>query len=759
MTVSTLNNRVSYAGNGVTTVFSFPNRFLLDADLVVIDVLDSTGAETTKTLTTHYTVTGAGGASGGSVTMLTAPATGHTLVIYRDPALTQPIDLVNGDDLDVDTGIERGLDRNTLQIQRLRDLVDRSMRLSDGDTSGATVQLPIPAANRLLGWNSGATAIENKVPADSALTTVTEFAATLLDDATAAAARTTLGAVSTTELTNFITDQDALTAPAVGDTLVVYDLDATANKEIALSDMLKVVNGLTEDTAPDKTADFVLSYDDSASAAKKIKLATLIRHEAVRQTAVAGGVDSTTGQANFLSAGTGLAVSRAATTTPVIVTVAAGEDDLGPVNYRKKFSADQADYWASLAPWNVTYLFDDRDTATGAWATYQTLVPPQYGAFFDKTKHSLLAFSGADASTTITDTYGNAFTAGGNAQIDTAITIDSQQTLLLDGTTDYVECTAVPKLPDAWTFEGKINNAVLPTDTNGVTLVSATNAGGFGLFVRLYNAAGTYQLEINASSNGSSLDIASAVRVSIATPVTGTAYHWAVTWDKVSGKLYTYWDGIKANDTTMATNICGVLTKLRYGAKSDGLSAVNGSMAGIRMSPCCRYPAGTTFTPPTLPFTADAEWFDISSFTWKYGSPTEWTTKQRVCIGEVTTNATVPTSTITYALRGSYRSIPQNITFGAVMSVNHYIGGPPQSASVEVVNRTAEHGFVPGNTVLDVMTTDGAAAPSAGLKVTNTTLSLALSVSGVQITNQSSYGRATLTAANWQMIFTGRRGW
>lgn len=67
----------------------------------------------------------------------------------------------------------------------------------------------------------------------------------------------------------------ALTAPATDDSLPIYDLSATANRKIAASDFLKVVGSLTSDTAPDVAADFVLSFDTSASSAKKIPLANL----------------------------------------------------------------------------------------------------------------------------------------------------------------------------------------------------------------------------------------------------------------------------------------------------------------------------------------------------------------------------------------------------------------------------------------------------------------------------------------------------
>lgn len=66
-----------------------------------------------------------------------------------------------------------------------------------------------------------------------------------------------------------------LTAPANGDTLPIYDLSATANRRILVSDFLKVVNDLTADATPDSAADYVLTYDASASAAKKVLLANL----------------------------------------------------------------------------------------------------------------------------------------------------------------------------------------------------------------------------------------------------------------------------------------------------------------------------------------------------------------------------------------------------------------------------------------------------------------------------------------------------
>lgn len=64
----------------------------------------------------------------------------------------------------------------------------------------------------------------------------------------------------------------ALTGAAVDDSLLIYDLSTTANKKVAISELLKIINSLTEDTTPDLTNDFLISYDASAAAAKKVKV-------------------------------------------------------------------------------------------------------------------------------------------------------------------------------------------------------------------------------------------------------------------------------------------------------------------------------------------------------------------------------------------------------------------------------------------------------------------------------------------------------
>ena len=138
MTVSTTIIKSSHNGNGSTTTFAYNFKIFADTDLVVI-IRSSTGTETTKTLTTHYTVAGAGDASGGSITFTTGntPASGETVVIRRNIPQTQAIDYIANDPFPAETN-EEGLDRSTMIAQQVSEATDRSIKLSRTNTMTST---------------------------------------------------------------------------------------------------------------------------------------------------------------------------------------------------------------------------------------------------------------------------------------------------------------------------------------------------------------------------------------------------------------------------------------------------------------------------------------------------------------------------------------------------------------------------------------------------------------------------------------------
>lgn len=142
MTVSSTTNKASYSGNGTTTVFTVPFYFLEAADLQVI--LRTGTTETVQTLTTNYTVTGAGVPSGGTVTMLVAPPSGTTLTILRNVEATQETDLVPNDRLPAET-LETALDKATMLIQQLDEEIARALKFPASDAV-MSAQIPTSTA-------------------------------------------------------------------------------------------------------------------------------------------------------------------------------------------------------------------------------------------------------------------------------------------------------------------------------------------------------------------------------------------------------------------------------------------------------------------------------------------------------------------------------------------------------------------------------------------------------------------------------------
>jgi len=165
MTLSTEINRLTFTGNDSTTVFSVTYPFFDEGDLTVTLVVDSTGIETVQTITTHYTVAGGDGGTG-SVTMVTAPATGETLVIERSMSYIQETDYTDGGSFPADTH-ESALDKAVMLIQQLLDKMDRALILPI--TSALTgINLPIPVADAVLAWNSAADDLESVLLANIA---------------------------------------------------------------------------------------------------------------------------------------------------------------------------------------------------------------------------------------------------------------------------------------------------------------------------------------------------------------------------------------------------------------------------------------------------------------------------------------------------------------------------------------------------------------------------------------------------------------
>ena len=138
MTISTTTILNSYSGNGSTTAFAYTFPINTTSEISVIE-RSATGTETVKsegTGSTNYGIAD-NGSAGGTVTMVTAPASGTTLLIRRNTDFTQETDYVANDPFPAETH-EDALDKLQMQNQELEEELNRSLKISRTNSMTST---------------------------------------------------------------------------------------------------------------------------------------------------------------------------------------------------------------------------------------------------------------------------------------------------------------------------------------------------------------------------------------------------------------------------------------------------------------------------------------------------------------------------------------------------------------------------------------------------------------------------------------------
>ena len=138
MTISTTIIKNSYSGDASNDTFAYQFKISTTADMQVI-IRSAAGAETVKTLTTHYTVTGAGELSGGNVVFEAGaiPSATETVILRRSTTQTQALDLVENDPFTADS-VENAFDKNLAILQELQEQANRSLKISRTNTMTST---------------------------------------------------------------------------------------------------------------------------------------------------------------------------------------------------------------------------------------------------------------------------------------------------------------------------------------------------------------------------------------------------------------------------------------------------------------------------------------------------------------------------------------------------------------------------------------------------------------------------------------------
>ena len=146
MTVSTDTRRVQYATNGTTGPFTVTFPFLESSHLAVTHT-DSSGVDTALVLNVDYTV------SGTNISTTVSYPAGGTITIDRDIAITQELDLRDGDEFPADS-VEDALDKLTMILQQISVEAGRTLRAPEITADFPELPAAADRALRLLGFDA-----------------------------------------------------------------------------------------------------------------------------------------------------------------------------------------------------------------------------------------------------------------------------------------------------------------------------------------------------------------------------------------------------------------------------------------------------------------------------------------------------------------------------------------------------------------------------------------------------------------------------
>ena len=275
MTLSSSTSRNDYIGNGVTDTYPYTFKIFTEQDLLVT-VRDTSGVETTLSYPTDYAVTGTRSPSGGDVILVAGfLASGYAITIRRVRTATQTTDIRNQGAFFPEIH-EDAFDHQVMLIQQQEDDLARAIKLPEteaGTPGGTTLPAADQRASKLLGFDgSGNPTALSVIPTGSI--SASAFGLSLVDDANATEARTTLGFSGS------------------GATVGTADIDTAAVTAIKLAinsvEEAKIAAGAVITTKIDDGAVTTVKIDNSAVTTVKINDSAVTTGDADRTLTISG---------------------------------------------------------------------------------------------------------------------------------------------------------------------------------------------------------------------------------------------------------------------------------------------------------------------------------------------------------------------------------------------------------------------------------------------------------------------------------------
>lgn len=148
MSITSSVSKVQYTLTETNQTLAVPFYFFANTHLKVIK-----SPQTTLTLTTHYTVTGANIEAGGSVILTgTGTAIGDVITIIRNAPATQLVDYGYNSNFPAETH-EQALDKLTMLVQQLSTLLVGSLRFQESEVIDGTLS-KAARANKVLAFDA-----------------------------------------------------------------------------------------------------------------------------------------------------------------------------------------------------------------------------------------------------------------------------------------------------------------------------------------------------------------------------------------------------------------------------------------------------------------------------------------------------------------------------------------------------------------------------------------------------------------------------
>ena len=419
MTISTTTIKNSYSGNGSTSVFNYTFKITDEDHITVIIRTDSTGAETTKTKTTHYTVSGVGNAGGGSVTFTSGnePASGETVLLRRDTPQTQGMDLIENDPLPADT-LETAHDKVMSVAQELQEEIDRSIKLSRTNTMTST-EFTVDAstrANKILAFDSaGEISVTQELGTykgtDATTTTAAYVQRDIIKSTTAAQLNNVYICVADSVVGDLLTDTDhfelLVDAVAAGTSATAAAASATAAASSATAAASSASAASTSETNAASSASTAstqatnASNSATAASTSETNAATSETNAASSATAAASSATSASGSAST-------ATTQASNASTSATNAATSETNAATSATTATTQASNASTSATNAANSATTASTQATNAANSATAAQTAQAAAEAAAdnFDDT------YLGAKASDPTVDNDGDALNAG-----------------------------------------------------------------------------------------------------------------------------------------------------------------------------------------------------------------------------------------------------------------------------------------------------------------------------------------------------------